>query len=145
MTQTRLAEILLIEDNPGDVVLMKEALKQANFSHHLSVVNDGVEAMNFLYRKDNHSDAPRPDLILLDLKMPKKDGSEVLAEIKSDNDLKRIPVVVLSSSKSEQDIFNVYNLHGNAYMTKSVLFKQLLDKVQALKNFWFVAAALPAK
>lgn len=116
----RSIEILLVEDSPGDVRLTREALKEAKMRNNLHVVGDGVEAMSFLRKKDKYANAPRPDLILLDLNLPKKDGREVLAEIKSDEDLKNIPVVVLTISKSEEDILRSYNLHANCYVTKPI-------------------------
>ena len=129
-------EILLIEDNPGDVRLIKEGLKKANVNGRLSVVEDGVEAMDFLNRRGRHSAAPRPDLILLDLNLPKKDGREVLADIKADEDLRKIPVVVLTSSKAEQDVTHSYDLHANCYVTKPVDLDQFLDVVKHISEFW---------
>src|SRR3990172_7231993 len=117
---SRLVEILLVEDNPADVRLTKEALKDAKMVNNLNVVTDGVEAIAFLRRQDKYKNAPRPDIILLDLNLPKKDGREVLAEIKADETLRTIPVVVLTTSKAEQDILRTYTLHANCYITKPV-------------------------
>lgn len=141
----RSIEILLVEDSPGDVRLTREALKEAKMRNNLHVVGDGVEAMSFLRKKDKYANAPRPDLILLDLNLPKKDGREVLAEIKSDEDLKNIPVVVLTISKSEEDILRSYNLHANCYVTKPIDFDQFTTVVKAFENFWFTIVKLPMK
>jgi CheY-like chemotaxis protein len=136
--------ILLVEDNPGDVHLTKEALKDTKILNQLYVVEDGVEAMAFLRRQGKYAKAAvRPDLILLDLNLPKKDGREVLAEIKQDDDLKRIPVVVLTVSKAEEDIIKTYNLHANCYITKPVDLSQFMEVVNAIENFWFVIVKLP--
>lgn len=139
----RSIEILLVEDSPGDVRLTQEALKDAKMRNNLHVVGDGVEAMAFLNKKGKYANAPRPDLIFLDLNLPKKDGREVLAEIKSDENLKRIPVVVLTISKSEEDIFRSYNLHANCYVTKPIDFDQFTTVVKAIENFWFTIVKLP--
>lgn len=136
-------EILLVEDSPGDVRLTKEALKESKLKNNLHVVNDGAEAMNFLYKKGNYADTPRPDLILLDLNLPKKDGREVLAEIKADENLKFIPVVVLTVSKSEEDIHRSYGLHANCYIVKPIDFGQFITVVKAIENFWFTIVKLP--
>ncbi|MCF6154585.1 MAG: response regulator [Candidatus Brocadia sp.] len=136
-------EILLVEDSPGDVRLTQEALKEAKMRNNLHIVGDGVEAMSFLRKKDKYANAPRPDLILLDLNLPKKDGREVLAEIKSEEDLKSIPVVVLTISKSEEDILRSYNLHANCYVTKPIDFDQFTTVVKAIENFWFTIVKLP--
>ena len=141
----RPVEILLVEDNPGDVRLTQEALKEAKILNNLSVIMDGVEAVNFLRRKDKYRDAPRPDLILLDLNLPKKDGREVLEEIKSDLNLKRIPVVVLSVSKATEDITKSYNLHANCYITKPVDLDQFIRVVKSIEEFWLTIVKLPAK
>ena len=125
-------EILLVENNAGDVRLTQEAFKEGKVSNNLNVVNDGVEALAFLYREDKYADVPRPDVILLDLNLPKKDGREVLAEIKRDPDLKRIPVVILTTSKAEQDILKTYNLHANCYITKPVDLEPLVETVSKL-------------
>lgn len=136
-------EILLIEDSSGDVRLTIEALKEAKVSNRLSVVSDGVEAMDFLRQKGSHKDAIRPDLILLDLNLPRKDGREVLAEIKSDSNLKCIPVVVLTTSRAESDILKAYDLHANCYIAKPVDFKQFMTVVASIENFWLTVVKLP--
>jgi len=139
----RPVEILLVEDNPGDVRLTEEALKEGKLMNRLSVVGDGVEALAFLRRKGKYANASRPDLILLDLNLPKKDGREVLAEIKADDDLKRIPVVILTISKAEEDILKTYNLHCNCYITKPVDLSQFLTVVKAVEDFWLTIVKLP--
>lgn len=139
----RAVEILLAEDNPGDVKLTRKALEKGNIANNLHVVHDGVEALRFLNQEREYSDKPRPDLILLDLNMPKKDGQDVLAELKDDEDLGRIPVVVLTSSESEEDIVKSYNLNANAYMTKPVDFDGFLDIVSRLEEFWLEVVKLP--
>jgi chemotaxis family two-component system response regulator Rcp1 len=137
-------EILLVEDNPGDVQLTKEALEEGNLFVNLSVANDGVEAMAFLRRQGEHADAPTPDIILLDLNLPKKGGREVLQEIKADADLKCIPVVVLTTSEAEADIVSTYGLHANCYITKPVDMDQFIKIVQLLEQFWFTIVQLPS-
>ena len=137
------AEILLAEDNPGDVVLTKKALKQGKLANNLHVVADGVEAMRYLRQEAEYADAPRPDLILLDLNMPRKDGKEVLADIDEENELSRIPVVVLTSSESEADIARSYELSANAYLTKPVDFDGFVEIVNRLEGFWFQVVKLP--
>jgi CheY-like chemotaxis protein len=136
-------EILLVEDNPGDVRLTQETLRDGKMRNNLHVVWDGVEAMEFLHRESKYADAPCPDLILLDLNLPKKDGREVLAEIKADSDLKRIPVVVLTTSKAEQDIFKSYDLHANCYISKPVDLDQFERVVRSIEDFWFTIVKLP--
>jgi len=136
-------KILLVEDNSGDVRLVKEALKEGKIRVDMDVVQDGVEALAYLRRKGKHVKAPRPGLILLDLNLPKKDGREVLAEIKADEDLKRIPVVILTISKDEEDIIKSYNLHANCYITKPVDLKQFMKVVQAIEDFWLTIVRLP--
>lgn len=136
-------EILLIEDNPGDVRLTMEALKDAQVANHLHVVRDGVEAMEFLHRSGQYAGAPRPDLILLDLNLPRKDGRQVLKEIKSDDTLRRIPVVVLTTSRAEEDILKAYDLSANCYITKPVDLDQFTQVMQAIEVFWFTVARLP--
>ncbi len=137
-------EILLVEDNPGDVRLTQEALNDGKVRNNMHVVEDGVEAVAFLRREGKYADAPRPDLILLDLNLPKKDGREVLAEIKTDEDLKRIPVVVLTTSKAEQDIFRAYDRHANCYITKPVDLDQFIKIVKGIEEFWFTIVKLPS-
>ena len=136
-------EILLVEDNPGDVRLTAEALQEGKVWNRLSVAPDGVEALAFLRREGTHVAAPRPDVILLDLNLPKKDGREVLAEIKSDTGLRRIPVVILTTSKAEEDIVKTYDLHENCYITKPVDLTQFLSVVKAIEDFWLCVVKLP--
>jgi two-component system response regulator len=136
-------EILLVEDNPGDVELTREALHDSKVHMHLSVVNDGVEALAFLRRQTRYADAPRPDLILLDLNLPRKDGRGVLAEIKADPELRQIPVVILTSSQAEQDILRAYELHANCYVTKPVDLDQFITIVRSIEQFWFTVVKLP--
>jgi CheY-like chemotaxis protein len=136
-------EILLVEDSPADVRLTQEALKEEKFHVNLSVVNDGVEAMEFLLRQGNYEKAVRPDLILLDLNLPRKDGKEVLKEIKNDENLKTIPVVILTISKAEEDIFKTYNLHANCYITKPLDLNQFARVVKSIKEFWLTIVKLP--
>lgn len=138
-----LVEILLVEDNPGDVRLTQEAMKEGKMRNRLSVAVDGVEAMAFLRQEGKFADAPRPDVILLDLNLPKKDGRTVLAEIKADPDLKRIPVVILTSSKAEEDILNSYDSHANCYITKPSDLEQFIDVVKSVEGFWFQIVKLP--
>jgi CheY-like chemotaxis protein len=138
-------EILLIEDNPGDARLTREALREARVGNRLSHVNDGVEAMAFVRREPPFADAPRPDLILLDLKLPRKDGREVLAELKADPVLRLIPVVVLTTSEAEQDILRTYELHGNCYITKPVDLEKFLHIVRAVESFWLAIVKLPGQ
>lgn len=136
---------MLVEDNRGDVRLTVEALMDVKVLNHLSVVPDGVEAMAFLRRTGRYADAPRPDLILLDLNLPKKDGRQVLEEIKQDEELKHIPVVVLTTSQAEQDIVRSYALHANCYITKPVELEQFLQVVKSIENFWFTIVRLPPR
>jgi len=137
-------EILLVEDSPGDSRLALEALKESKLRNHLHIVVDGIEAMDFLYKKGKHTQAPRPDLILLDLNLPKKDGREVLAEIKSDPDLKRIPVVILTISKAEEDVLKSYNLHANCFITKPLDLNQFVTVVKSIEDFWLTIVKLPS-
>ncbi|MBA4374479.1 MAG: response regulator [Thermodesulfovibrio sp.] len=136
-------DILLVEDNPGDVRLTQEALKEAKVKNDLHVVCDGVEAMAFLRKQGIYRDVPRPDMVLLDLNMPRKNGHEVLKEIKSDDNLKRIPVVVLTVSKDEEDIVKSYNLHANCFITKPVDLNQFLTVVKSIEDFWLTIVKLP--
>ena len=136
-------ELLLVEDNPGDVRLTEEALQEGRVYNKIHVVDDGVEALAFLRREGRYADARRPDIILLDLNLPKKDGREVLEEIKSDKALKRIPVVVLTTSEAEQDILRVYNLHANCYVTKPLDLDQFMSVVKSIENFWLTVVKLP--
>jgi CheY-like chemotaxis protein len=137
-------EILLVEDSPDDVVLTLDALKEGKIRNHVSVVEDGEEAMAFLRREGRHASAPRPDLILLDLNLPCKSGQEVLAEIKSDPQLKRIPVVILTISSDEIHILRAYDCHANCYITKPVDLKQFLDVVRSIEHFWLSVVKLPS-
>jgi CheY-like chemotaxis protein len=136
-------EVLLVEDSAGDVRLTREALKDAKVHVHLQVASDGIEAMAFLKREGQHVDAPRPDLILLDLNLPKKDGRQVLEEIKQSSTLKSIPVVILTTSASEADILRSYMLHANCYITKPVDLNGFLDVVKSIDNFWLSVVKLP--
>lgn len=136
-------EILLVEDNPGDVRLTQEALKEGKVFNNLNVVMDGVEALAYLRREGKYADAQLPDIVLLDLNLPKMDGREVLAAIKADEDLKRIPVVVLTTSKADEDVLRVYDLHANCYITKPVDLEQFLGVVKSIKDFWFTVVKLP--
>ena len=137
-------EILLVEDSPSDIDLTREALEDTRVANNLSVVTDGVEALAFLRREGRYAEAPHPDLILLDLNLPKKDGREVLAEIKADPNLRRIPVVVMTSSDDEKDILAAYNLHVNCYVTKPVDLDQFIGVVKSIEHFWFSIVKLPA-
>ncbi len=143
--ETRPIEILLVEDNPGDVRLTREMLRGARMSNHVTVARDGAEALSILRRRGPHADATRPDLILLDLNLPKVDGFEVLAQLKGDKAYKRIPIIVLTSSKAEEDILKSYDLHGNCFITKPIDFSQFTSVVQSIENFWFVVVQLPRK
>jgi chemotaxis family two-component system response regulator Rcp1 len=136
-------EILLVEDNPGDVRLTLEVMKDARVRNHMSMVKDGVEALAFLRREGDFADAPRPDLILLDLNLPKKDGREVLADIKADPTLRRIPVVVLTVSKDEEDILKSYDLYANCYVTKPINMEQFIAVVRSIEDFWLTIVKLP--
>jgi chemotaxis family two-component system response regulator Rcp1 len=139
----RPVEILVIEDNPGDVQLIIEALQEAKLANHLHSVGDGLEAMAFLRHEVPYQDAPRPDLILLDLNLPKKDGRQVLEEIKDDPELRQIPIVILTTSRADADILRAYHLHANCYVTKPVDFTQFIEVVQAIDHFWFAIVTLP--
>ena len=138
-------EILLVEDNPGDVRLTQEVLKEGKVHNNLQVVGDGVEAMAFLRRKNSYSQAPRPDLILLDLNLPKKDGREVLQEIKADRHLNRIPVVVLTTSDADEDILRSYDLRANCYITKPVGLDQFIRVIRSIETFWLTIVTLPMR
>ena len=136
-------EILMVEDNPGDVRLTKEALNDAKVINNLHVADDGIEALNFLKRQGKYKDAIRPDLILLDLNLPKKDGREVLGEIKADPGLRQIPVVILTTSKAEEDILKTYDLHANCYITKPVDLEKFIEVISAIEDFWLSIVKLP--
>ncbi len=137
-------EILLVEDSAADVGLTVEAFKDAKIYNRMSVVEDGVEAMAFLRREGRHARAPRPDLILLDLNLPRKDGRQVLKEIKADPALRNIPVVVLTTSKGEEDVLRAYDLHANCYVKKPVDFNRFMDVVKSIESFWLTVVTLPA-
>jgi len=143
--QTRAMQILMVEDNDGDVFLTIEALKSAKVANVVHVVHDGVEALDFLQRRGKYAGAVRPDLILLDLNLPRKDGRELLAEIKPDPDLRRIPVVVLTSSNAEKDVARSYDLHANCYIVKPVDFNGLMEVVKSIEEFWLMVVRLPPK
>ena len=140
---TELVQILLVEDNPGDVRLTRESFRECKLLNELHVVDDGVKAMEFLRRTGAYARSPRPNVIILDLNLPRKDGREVLQEIKADPDLRRIPVVILTSSGAEEDIVKAYNLHASCYITKPLLLDQFLKIVQSLEDFWFGIVKLP--
>ena len=144
-TEVRAVEILLIEDSPSDTELTVEALREAKVRNRLNMVEDGVQALEFLRRTGKYAHAPRPDLIMLDLNLPRKDGREVLAEIKADEDLRLIPVVVLTTSRAEQDVLRAYQLNANCYITKPVDFEQFLDAVRSIESFWLCVVTLPPK
>ena len=152
-TNRRTIEILLVEDNPGDVNLTRIALadsswktlREREINVNLSVVTDGVEAMKFLYRQGDYHQAIHPDLILLDWNLPRKDGREVLIEIKADERFQRIPIVVLTTSEAEEDILKAYNLHANCYITKPVDFNKFVEIIQSIEDFWFKIVKLPSQ
>ena len=136
-------DILLVEDNPGDIRLTREALRDSKIRNTLAVVEDGVEAMAYLRREGAYGDVPRPDIILLDLNLPRMDGREVLREIKADETLRRIPVVILTTSENEDDILRSYDLHANCYISKPVDFNRFITIVHTIENFWFSIVKLP--
>lgn len=138
-------EILLVEDNPGDARLAVEAMKEGKVRNHMEVVEDGVEAMNYLRGEGEYAGKPRPDLVLLDLNMPRMDGREVLKAMKTDPELCSIPVVILTVSKDEQDILSSYEHHANCYVTKPLDFDQFIHVVKSIENFWFTLVQLPMK
>ncbi len=143
--EAKVIDILLVEDNPGDVRLAQEALKESKVRNKLFVVEDGVEAMAFLRRQGRYADVPRPDLIFLDLNLPRKSGREVLADIKTDESLKRIPVVVLTVSRAEEDVIKCYNHHANCYITKPLDFNQFMEVTKTIEEFWLTIVKLPPK
>jgi CheY-like chemotaxis protein len=145
MIEGRPIEILLVEDNSGDARLAMEALQEAQVDNNLSWVSDGVEALAFLRRENHHANAPRPDVILLDLNLPRKDGREVLAEIKSHQSLKRIPVVVLTTSQADEDILKAYHLNANCYISKPVDLEQFMKVIKTIKDFWLTIVKLPSE
>jgi two-component system response regulator len=142
-SNVRPIEILLVEDSPTDVLLAREALEYSKLINNLHVVEDGVKAMEFLHRVGQYSEMPRPDLVLLDLNLPRKDGREVLAEIKGDESLKLIPVVILTTSQDESDIMAAYGNYANCYISKPVDFNQFVDVVKSVENFWLMVVTLP--
>ena len=144
-TGAKLVDILVVEDNPGDARLIMEVLKSNKIYNTLQVVKDGVEAMDFLNKKGKFANAPRPDLILLDLNLPRKDGREVLQEIKSDDRYKQIPVVVMTMSQAEEDILRSYKLHANCYVIKPIDLDQFVKVVESIEDFWFSLVKLPPK
>lgn len=143
MSDTSPIEILLVEDNPGDVVLVREAFAEAHIANTLHVAKDGEEAMRYLRKEANHAEARRPDLVILDLNLPRKDGREVLADVKGDPDLRSIPVIVMTSSSAEEDIVRSYDLHANAYVTKPLDIDQFLIAVRRIEDFWLQLVRLP--
>jgi CheY-like chemotaxis protein len=148
MTQSvsgRAIEVLLVEDDPGDVLMTKEAFEDYKLQNTLHVVNDGAEAMDFLRRQGEHTQAPRPDLVLLDLNLPRMDGREVLQAIKSDPELASIPVVVLTTSEAEEDVLRSYSLHANAYVTKPVDFERFIQVVRQIDDFFVTVVRLPTR
>lgn len=140
---TKPVEILLVEDNPGDTRLAREALKESKLNNTMNSVVDGVEAMDYLHKRGKYTDVTRPDLIILDLNLPRKDGREVLGEIKTDVYLRTIPVVILTTSKSEEDILRAYELHANCFITKPMDMNQFIKVVQSITDFWFTIVKLP--
>ena len=142
--QTNPINILLVEDNPADARLIKEVFKDTKTKNRLYVVKDGVEAMAFLNQEVDYADIPRPDVILLDLNLPRKDGREVLKELKEDNVLKRVPIVILTTSSAEEDIIRTYNNHANCYITKPVDFDQFLKVINSIEDFWLSVVKLPS-
>jgi chemotaxis family two-component system response regulator Rcp1 len=145
LSQSKPIEILLVEDSPSDAALTIEALKAGKIANRLTHVEDGVEAMDCLRRQGKYADAARPDLIMLDLNLPRMDGRDVLAEIKTDPDLKIIPIIVLTTSRSDEDILKSYQLNANCYITKPVDFAHFIDVVKSIENFWLTVVTLPVK
>ena len=143
-SDSRPVEILLVEDSPSDAALTREALEKGKIANNLNCVGDGVEALEYLNRQGKFANAKRPDLIMLDLNMPRKDGKEVLKELKSDPSLKTIPVIVLTTSRAEQDVLQSYQLSANCYITKPVDFKSFIDVVKSIEQFWLSVVTLPA-
>lgn len=138
-----IVNILLVEDNPADARLIEEVFKDTNVNNRIHVAKDGVEAMDFLNKENEYSNAPKPDIILLDLNLPRKDGREVLREIKSDEDLKSIPIVILTTSSAKEDVIKTYRNHANCYITKPVDFDQFLKVINAIEDFWLKVVRLP--
>jgi len=144
-SKSRPIEILLVEDNPGDIRLTQEVLKEGKVQNNLRIVENGVEAISFLHKDGKYSSALTPDLILLDLNLPKKDGREVLQEIKNDDELKKIPIVVLTTSQAEEDILKVYNLNANCYISKPVELDEFINVVKSVEDFWLSIVKLPSR
>lgn len=144
-THARLLKILLVEDSKSDAVLIQRTLKGSKFLNEIHLVRDGIEASDFLWQKGKYVEAPRPDMILLDLNLPKKNGRELLAEIKADENLMTIPVVILTTSSDEADILRGYQLHANCYLVKPVNLEQFVEVVKSIEHFWFALVELPAK
>ena len=142
-TKLQPVEILLVEDNPVDVMMTREAFANGRICNNLHVVEDGEEAMDFLYRREKYSSAPQPDVILLDLNLPRKDGREVLTEIKADPSLRHIPIIILTTSESEEDIFRSYELQANCFITKPVDMEQFTRTLECIGDFWFALVQLP--
>jgi CheY-like chemotaxis protein len=140
-----LIDILVVEDNPGDARLIKEILNENKFYNSLYIVNDGVEAMSFLRNEGKYSIVPKPNLIILDLNLPRKDGREVLAEIKGDEDLRHIPIVIMTISQAEEDIQKTYKLHANCYITKPIDLNEFIKVIKSIEDFWFSTVKLPPK
>ena len=145
LNRTKPIDLLLVEDNPGDIRLTEEALREGAVPVKLSVAMDGVEAVDFLYRRGKYENAPRPDLILLDLNLPRKNGPEVLSEIKADPDLKRIPVLVMTTSHEPNDIQKAYSLNANCFITKPIQLDDFMNVVHSIENFWLKTAVLPER
>ena len=139
----RYVEILLVEDSPADILLTREAFKNNKLVNEIHVAEDGIQALDFLYKRGKYASAPRPDLILLDLNLPRKNGREVLAEIKADHDLRSIPIVVLTTSNDDGDILKAYNLNANCYVVKPVGFDNFMKAIQSIRHFWFSVVTLP--
>lgn len=144
MAEHKPIDVLLVEDDPGDVLMTREAFAENKVANRLAVVPDGVDAMAFLRKEGEYADAPTPDLVLLDLNLPRMDGREVLAAMKSDDELRRIPVVVLTTSEAEEDVLRSYSLHANAYVTKPVDFERFIDVVRQIDDFFVSVVRLPA-
>ena len=140
---TKVIDVLLVEDDPGDVLMTREAFEHHKIRNHLHVVNDGEQALQFLHRAGEYADAPRPGLILLDLNLPRRDGLEVLAELKEDPELRVIPVVILTTSQADEDILRSYALHANAYVSKPVDFERFMDVIRQIDNFFITVVELP--
>lgn len=145
MSDVKPVEVLLVEDDPGDVLMTREAFEENKVANNLTVVSDGVEAMAYLRKEGEHAEAPTPDLVLLDLNLPRMDGREVLAAMKSDEELRRIPVVVLTTSEAEEDVLRSYSLHANAYVTKPVDFERFIDVVRQIDDFFVSVVRLPSR